>query len=291
MKTLLIILVIASVVSARAEADPDRLVLIKGGTFKNVRSNYYGKPVGTASAYLGRSLTVRDFYIGRYEVTQKEWVEVMKDNPSKFKGDNFPVESVSWYDCVDYCNSRSAQEGLKPYYSIDKNRKDPDNENDIDTIKHVVTINEGANGYRLPTEMEWEYAADGGQMSNNFKFSGSNDVDNVAWWYKNSGDQELSGFWNWAVIEKNHNKTQPVGAKKPNELGLYDMAGNVREWCWNWYGESASTGNEPKGGKEGRVWRGGGWLGGDFCCASAWRASYEASGKGPDQGFRVCRNR
>ena len=91
-------------------------VLVKGGTFKNTKSNYYGKDV-----------TVSSFYIGRYEVTQKEWTDVMGSNPSQFAGDNLPVERVNWYDAVEYCNQRSIKEGLKPYYNIDKNKKDPNN--------------------------------------------------------------------------------------------------------------------------------------------------------------------
>lgn len=258
------------------------LVLVDGGTFKNTKSNYYAKGV-----------TLSSFYIGRYEVTQKEWSEVTGSNPSKFKGDNLPVETVSWYDCIEYCNKRSTKEGLKPYYNIDKEKKDPLNDIDIDDVKWTVTTNPQANGYRLPTEAEWEYAASGGQLSKNYTYAGSDDVDKAGWYYKNSGDAEMTGLWNWTAIENNHNKTKTIGGKEPNELQLYDMSGNVREWCWDRYGDLESNITDPQGSSKGavRVWKGGGWIGGDFCCASSFRASFEANGSGPDQGLRLCRNK
>jgi formylglycine-generating enzyme len=265
---------------------PDNFVLVKGGTFKNSKSNYYGKGV-----------TISDFYMGKYDVTQKEWMGVMGTNPSKFKGDNLPVEMVTWYDCIEYCNRRSIREGLQPYYNIDKNEQDPNNLPDphfghLDTIKWTVTINPGAIGYRLPTEAEWEYAAGGGQLSRSYTYSGSDEIDDVAWYWRNSGDKDLSGFWNWPAIEQNHDATRPVGSKKPNELGLYDMSGNVREWCWDWYGDLQNNLSNPKGSASGyaRVWKGGGWMGAAFCAEPSFRGSLAANGAGPDQGFRVCRN-
>ncbi len=260
------------VMSACSREVPDNFVLVKGGTFVNTNSNFYGK-----------NATILDFYISKYEVTQKEWIEVMDSNPSEFKGDKLPVETVSWYDCIEYCNKRSIKEGLEPHYNIDKDKKDPNNLNDIDDIKWTVTINAEANGYRLPTEAEWEYAAGGGQKSKSYTYSGSNNVDDVAWYWRNAGEEYLSGGWSWPVIENNNNKTNAIGGKKPNELGLYDMSGNTREWCWDWYEDMDINSGIV------RVWKGGGWLGDEHGCEPSYRGNYEANSKGSDQGFRVCR--
>lgn len=276
MRKLLMFLLIVTMVVISAcsqeitpEQQKDDFVYVEGGTFKNSNA--------------GKSVTLSNFYIGKYEVTQKEWVEVMGSNPSGFNGDNLPVEMVSWYDAVEYCNQRSIQEGLEPYYSIDKNKKDPNNKNANDNIKWTVTINEGANGYRLPTEAEWEYAAGGGQLSNGYAYSGSNNADEVAWYWRNAGDKPLSGDWNWPIIESNHNQTKSIGTQKPNELGIYDMSGNVREWCWDWHGDSDSQSGTY------RVVKGGGWIGDVSNNEISFRGKFDANGFGPDQGFRVIR--
>ncbi len=157
-----------------------------------------------------------------------------------------------------------------------------------------MTINPGANGYRLPTEAEFEYAADGGQLSKSYAYSGSDDADEVAWYWRNSGDFKLSGFWSWSIVQQNHDQPKPVGQKKPNELGLYDMSGNVREWCWDWYQDPLEKYvANPKGPQSGfrRVWRGGGWMGDAPFTAPTFRGSLAANGTGPDQGLRVCRNK
>jgi sulfatase modifying factor 1 len=278
---LVVVSACSHVVGARSQKAHDGLVLVQGGTFKNTKSNYYGKGV-----------TLSSFFIGKYEVTQKEWIEVTGSNPAQFKADNLPVEMVSWYDCIGYCNKRSIKEGLKPYYTIETNHQDPHNQTVIDDMKWTVTINAGANGYRLPTEAEWEYAAGGGQLSRNYNYSGGNDVDKAAWYWQNSGDTYLTGPWSWPRIEDNHNKTKAIGGKEPNELGLHEMSGNVREWCWDWYGDLERNGAAPQesSSETGRVWKGGGWLGGDFCCESSFRGNFEANGRGPDQGLRVCRS-
>lgn len=268
-------------------AMPGNFVLIKGGTFKDRTSNYFGKGV-----------VISDFYMDKYEVTQKEWTLVMGSNPSRFKGGDLPVEMVSWYDAIEYCNKRSVREGLQPYYNIDKAKRDPNNEpdpqfGDLDDVKWTVTTNPRANGYRLPTEAEWEYAAGGGQRSHSHIYSGGDSVDEVAWYWRNSGAHYLGGAWNWRDVSQNEDQTRAVGRKRPNELGLFDMSGNVREWCWDWYGDLESNVKDPQGSKSGyrRVWKGGGWMGAAFTAMTDFRGGLAANGKGPDQGFRVCRNK
>ena len=206
---------------------PQNMVYVEGGTFCMGSEN--GKYDNEKPVH---EVTVSSFYMGKYEVTQAEYQAVMGSNPSDFKGNNRPVENVSWYDAVEYCNRLSKKEGLTPCYSgSGKN----------------ITCNWNANGYRLPTEAEWEYAARGGINKDDYKYSGSNDINEVAWYEGNSGG-----------------KPHDVGTKKANSLGIYDMRGNVNEWCWDWYDGgyySKSPRINPTGASAGsfRVRRGGCW--------------------------------
>ncbi|RLW68596.1 MAG: hypothetical protein B6D68_03315, partial [spirochete symbiont of Stewartia floridana] len=205
---------------------------------------------------------VSPFYMSRYEVTQGEWHEVMRSSPSHFSGDSLPVEQVSWYDAVKYCNELSVQNGLTPVYTINGTS---------------VTADWSANGYRLPTEAEWEYAARGGNASEGYIYAGGNNAGKVAWYLDNSG-----------------NETHPVGQKNSNELGLYDMSGNVREWCWDWYGGvyyESSPSSDPRGPASGsyRVNRGGRWGDGAGYLRSANRYSDSPGSSNALLGFRLVR--
>jgi formylglycine-generating enzyme required for sulfatase activity len=251
--------------------EPPEVVYVEGGTFQA------GGTFGLLNIQV-RTIKVSGFYIGKYEVTQAEWAAVMGSNPSYFQGANLsafqqgltseergrlPVENVSWYDVVAFCNKLSENEGLDPVYTINGTS---------------VTWNSGTNGYRLPTEAEWEYAARGGKYLEQYKFSGSNMLENVAWHKGNSAGG-----------------SRPVGGKAKNSLGLYDMSGNVSEWCWNRF-ELPSSGSQtnPTGPTSGtnRVHRGGGW-GNDqdqdffFCPIEMLGTSPAQQGSG--LGFRIVR--
>jgi len=243
--------------SPSAQTVVPAMVRVEGGTFQMGSNDGNGgffidnRPVHT--------VTLKSFYIGKYEVTQKEWREVMGNNPSWFKGDDLPVEEVSWFDAIEYCNRRSIREGLTPAYS-----GSGDN----------ITCNWNANGYRLPTEAEWEYAAKGGNGSpGNYIYSGSNTIGDVAWYKGNSGG-----------------RTHPVGTKAANSLGIHDMSGNVDEWCWDWYGSYPNgTQTDPRGPVSGisRVKRGGDWNDDVSWISSVSR--YNFSPHNVRDGFRLVR--
>lgn len=183
-------------------------VFVEGGSFM------MGSEEGESSEQPVHKVKLNNFYIGKYEITQGEWESFMgEDTPYKKRGPNFPAHHIDFYSALEFCNKKSVAEGLIPCYSID-------GKTDIAEANTWTSgtpeLNSEANGYRLPTEAEWEYAARGGKFSKGFLYSGSNDIDAVAWYDENT-DQTL----------------QPIGTKNPNELGIYDMSGNVDELCWD----------------------------------------------------------
>ena len=231
----------SSTVSLSAEINKllNNMVYVSGGTFTMGGTSEQGN-----EAYDNEkpthNVTLSSYYICKYEVTQALWRAVMGSNPSYFKGDNLPVEQVSWNDCQTFINRLNSYTGRN---------------------------------FRLPTEAEWEFAARGGNYSRHYKYSGSNYISDVGWYDDNSG-----------------NRSFPVGTKQANELGLYDMSGNVYEWCSDWYGSYSSySQNDPTGATSGsyRVRRGGGW--GNF--ARDGRLSYRGScapdGRSSDLGLRL----
>ena len=188
-----------------------KMVKVEAGTFMMGATSEMKNPFRNERPVHQVTLT-NDYYMGKYEVTQALWEAVMGSNPSYFKGDNLPVEEVSWNDCQEFISKLNSLTGRK---------------------------------FRLPTEAEWEYAARGGKKSRGYQYSGNSNISDVAWYDGNSGS-----------------KTHPVGTKQANELGIYDMTGNVLEWCQDWYGSYySSSQTNPTGADSGsgRVYRGGGW--------------------------------
>ena len=199
------------------------MVKVEAGTFMMGATSEMQDPFDDQKPVHQVTLT-NDYYMGKYEVTQALWQAVMGSNPSFFKGDDLPVEQVSWNDCQEFVSKLTRMTGRK---------------------------------FRLPTEAEWEYAARGGKKSRGYQYSGSSNISDVAWYDGNSG-----------------NKTHPVGMKQANELGIYDMTGNVDEWCQDWYGSYVSSPQtNPIGANSGskRVSRGGCWYYTAWICRSSFR--------------------
>ena len=212
------------------------MVGVQGGTFQ------MGQSADGNNANPVHSVTLSSYYIGQTEVTQALWKAVMGSNPSRFVGDNRPVEQVSWNDCQTFIQKLNQLTGER---------------------------------FRLPTEAEWEFAAKGGTRSNGYTYSGSNSIDNVAWYWDNSS-----------------NKTHPVATKSPNELGIYDMTGNVWEWCQDWYGSySSSAQSNPSGPSSGsyRIFRGGSWSRDATYCRTAYRGYTAPTSSYYFYGLRLAR--
>lgn len=209
------------------------------------------------------NISAKKIKILNTEVTQNLYTTIMDSNPSRFKGDNNPVENVSWYDAIYFCNKLSEKFGFTSVYEVDGKTDvttwnyTPHNDN---SIRGNVTQNINANGFRLPTLEEWEYAARGGQ---NYTYSGSNYLDEVGWNSYNSGD-----------------KTHPVAQKKANGYGLYDISGNVAEWCWDVYSNDCS---------DGRYYCGGNWYGSANYCKVDYGYGDDAYCRSDHLGFRLVR--
>jgi len=237
------------------------MIFVQGSTF-DMGDHYFE---GFGDELPVHSVFLDSYYISNYEVTQAEYEAVVGINPSYFVGYDLPVEQVSWYDAVTFCNLKSQQEGLTECYDL----------NDW-------SCDFGVNGYRLPTEAEWEYAARGGvNWTDDYRYSGCHDssvIPDYAWILSNSSDQ-----------------THTVGAKLPNQLEIYDMSGNVREWCNDWYNSdyySSSPSSNPHGpnSDDSRVLRGGSWEQYDSECRVAFREHLLPDIGSAAIGFRILRS-
>ena len=243
----------------------EETVLVKGGKYK--------------PSFIDDEKELFDIEVFKYQVTQAIWTEIMGNNPSTFKGENKPVETISWWDTLEFCNELSEKYGLIPVYNIDKKRG-------ILTINQIdgeISFPDKADfskteGFRLPTEIEWEWFAIGGKLANkDEKILDANKMEEEAWYYKNSGG-----------------RTNNVGLKKPNQLGIYDCIGNVWEWCYDTTEGDIESGKlyvytALDSRKKYREIRGGSWKNGENTCTLFFRDYCDTFYADSTIGFRIVR--
>ena len=243
----------------------EETVLVKGGKYK--------------PSFIDDEKELFDIEVFKYQVTQVIWTEIMGNNPSTFKGENKPVETISWWDTLEFCNKLSEKYGLIPVYNIDKKRG-------ILTINQIdgeISFPDKADfskteGFRLPTEIEWEWFAIGGKLANkDEKILDANKMEEEAWYYKNSGG-----------------RTNNVGLKKPNQLGIYDCIGNVWEWCYDTTEGDIESGKlyvytALDSRKKYREIRGGSWKNGENTCTLFFRDYCDTFYADSTIGFRIVR--
>ena len=243
----------------------EETVLVKGGKYK--------------PSFIDDEKELFDIEVFKYQVTQAIWTEIMGNNPSTFKGENKPVETISWWDTLEFCNKLSEKYGLIPVYNIDKKRG-------ILTINQIdgeISFPDKADfskteGFRLPTEIEWEWFAIGGKLANkDEKILDTNKMEEEAWYYKNSGG-----------------RTNNVGLKKPNQLGIYDCIGNVWEWCYDTTEGDIESGKlyvytALDSRKKYREIRGGSWKNGENTCTLFFRDYCDTFHADSTIGFRIVR--
>lgn len=254
---------------SNVECKFENMVFVQGGKYQ--------------PSFADEEKEVFDIEVCKYPTTQKMWIEVMENNPSNFKDDNEPVEKINWWEALEYCNNLSEKYGLEPVYDLSKSVKGILRIKELGgkTVYPDVANFKNTEGFRLPTEVEWEWFARGGQIAideGTFDntYSGSNNINKVAWYKENSGG-----------------KTQDVGLKKPNQLGLYDCSGNVWEWCYDTT-ENIENGKSYiyKAFDSSNIYRrlkGGSWYHDAENCAVLFRNYFQAALTRRNIGFRIVR--